>query len=231
MLRVSNSTISAVSAVVLACGASSVSAATLTFDSWLTTTDNPVIDSDPTVVVDDAATANNLTFTVSIPFANAELSGVWLDLDTAATFSVGDFTSLTTGVTIDSVQFNVNDLGNGINLSGDAAGGSSAGVFFVGLRFDDGENGGAGRQIELPLTFAVNDQSGTLGLGDVERVGLRFQSVGTLGVDGLGGGSEKLVSAPLGDSGTVIPLPAAGWLLLAGIGGLAAMARRKKAAA
>ena len=32
-----------------------------------------------------------------------------------------------------------------------------------------------------------------------------------------------------GDPGTVVPLPAAGWLLLGGIGGLAALRRRKKA--
>jgi hypothetical protein len=50
--------------------------------------------------------------------------------------------------------------------------------------------------------------------------GVRFQSVAENG--GFGGSTSF--------EGSAIPLPAAGWMLLAGIGGLAAMRRRKKAA-
>ena len=38
---------------------------------------------------------------------------------------------------------------------------------------------------------------------------------------------EEITTQP--PSGNVIPLPAVGWLLLGGLGGLAAMTRRKKA--
>jgi hypothetical protein len=61
---------------------------------------------------------------------------------------------------------------------------------------------------------------------------MRFQQVegGT-----NNGASEKLSNPDVTTGGGaglgVVPLPAAGWLLLAGVGGLAAMARRRKAAA
>ena len=43
------------------------------------------------------------------------------------------------------------------------------------------------------------------------------------------GGKLSHITTTTGDPGTVIPLPAAGWLLLGGLGGLAALRRRKKA--
>ena len=203
--------------VALGIGATGASAASITFDTWETTSDNPVIDTAPTVVVDDAANANKLTFSISIPNANGQLSGVWLDFVSELSFIIDDVDSLTDGVSITRFESPADsDLGNGINLNG-----TSSGEFYLGFGFDDGDGG---RQVGLPLSFTLDDKGGTLGLDDLERIGLRFQSVGTLGQDGLGGGSEKLVGGV-----PVVPLPAAGWLLIAGLGGLAALRRRKQA--
>jgi hypothetical protein len=78
------------------------------------------------------------------------------------------------------------------------------------------------------------------GIGEDEFLGVRFFGsyatvlsalrdsslrVGVKAQDFVGPGSESLVNRP-----APIPLPAAGWLLLAGIGGLAASRRMKKAA-
>ncbi|WP_278027344.1 VPLPA-CTERM sorting domain-containing protein [Roseicyclus salinarum] len=52
---------------------------------------------------------------------------------------------------------------------------------------------------------------------------MRFQSVNA------GEGSDKLSGPDVSQPGAPVPLPAAGWMLIAGIGGLVAMKRRKAA--
>ncbi len=213
--------IASASAVVLGISALGASAATLTFDTWQTTSDNLVIDTAPTVTVDDAATADALTFTVSLPNANGELSGIWLDFFSAFSFAESSITILTSGISLERFESPADsDLGNGINLNGT----TSANSFYLGFGFNDGESGGAGRQVGLPLSFALDDQGGSIELADLSRIGLRFQSVGTLGQDGLGEGSEKLVGL------NPVPLPAAGWLLMMALGGLGVASRRHRKA-
>lgn len=91
-----------------------------------------------------------------------------------------------------------------------------------GLGQDDGITsvvftfGGA---LEAAMAAAFEDgfESGALALG------LRFKAV-----NGTGAGSDKLLYTGSTDM-PAVPLPAAGWMLIAGLGGLAAMKRRKGA--
>ncbi|MEO0878627.1 MAG: VPLPA-CTERM sorting domain-containing protein [Pseudomonadota bacterium] len=203
--------------------ASPAMAASISFENFATTTDNPVIDTAPIVTVDDD-TAGVLTFTVSIPNANGLLSGIFIDFANGATVSASNLMSLTTGVDIVDFDTMTNDIGNGRNLNGNfgAPIGGMSGDFDFGFGFDDGDNGGAGRQIDLPFSFTLDDL-GALTLASIERIGLRFQSVGELGLDGLGDGSEKLVSFT---ADGVVPLPAAVWFLISGVIGLGFARRR-----
>jgi hypothetical protein len=67
------------------------------------------------------------------------------------------------------------------------------------------------------------------GTFDTEAAGLTAGKGGDCPADGNVPGISHLTIYTGGEPPSVIPLPAAGWLLLAGVGGLAAM-RRKKAA-
>ena len=212
-------------------GTTRAEAASLTFDSWVTTTDNPVIDTAPSITVDDTSNANALTFNVTIPNANGELSGIWLDFGGGFTWASTDLMSLTGGVSIDdfttALGADSNDIGNGRNLSGGFGppinGGS--GTFDFGFGFDDGDSGGNARRIALPFSFKLDDQAGAVELADIARIGLRFQSVGTQGQNGLGDGSEKLIGFP--PDVTTVPLPAGLPLLIAGLGVMAVLRARK----
>lgn len=73
-------------------------------------------------------------------------------------------------------------------------------------------DGDSGLADVLTALFLGGDQSGSL------RVGIHVQGFES-------GGSESYVN-----SVNVVPLPAAGWLLIAGLGGLAAYGRKKRAA-
>jgi len=198
-------------------------ASSLTIDSFATNTDNPVIDTAPSVLITQTG-GNNLSFSVSTPNANGLLSAVFIDVAGNPSFAAMDLSTQTAGVSIEDFEEDTNSIGNGnarsLNGNFDFGGAPQAsGNFDIGFGFDDGDNGGGGRQIDLPFEFTL---SGVL-LGDIERIGLRFQSVGTLGSDGTGDGSERLIST------TVVPVPAAAWLFISGLAGLFGFKRYKAA--
>jgi hypothetical protein len=101
-------------------------------------------------------------------------------------------------------------VGGGVNLNG-----LTAELFDVGFRF--AQTG----IYPTALVFSVSDLGGTLTLDDWTRVGLRFQ---TVGADGEG--SDKLLSSTVGE----VPLPAALWLMGAGLAGLGFASGRKRRA-
>jgi len=183
--------------------------------SFATNTDNPVIDTAPSVVITDLG-ASTLKFSVSTPNANGLLSAIYIDVAGDPSFAASAVSSMTAGVSIVDFTEDTNAIGNGRDLGGNFTFGGMAGLFDIGFGFDDGQNGGAGRQIVLPFEFTL---AGVM-LSDIERIGLRFQSVGTLGQDGLGGGSERLIGE--------VPLPAAAWLFLSGLAGLFGVKRLKR---
>ena len=219
------------------------SAATLTASNFAST--DP-INAEATVTINDN-TAGVLTFEISLANANGLLSGVWLDFSAGGPFVAGDVTSLDGSISI--IGFTLNDNGltgfpgsNAINLNGSftvPAGNpinGASGDFDFGFGFNGGTVVGDPQQVAVPYSFTVDDQSGALTLASFERIGLRFQSVGSVGSDGLGGNSQKLISYGPYDIGggtpppNPIPLPAAAWLLLSGIGGLGVMGWRKRRA-
>lgn len=211
----------------------SARAATLAFDQLFTTTDDPVIQTAPTISVNDD-TAGVLTFDILIQNANALISAVYIDLIGSPSVAFTDLASLTSGVDIVDFANDTNDIGNGRSLSGtfDTAPPGASGAFTFGFGFDDGDGGGAARQAELPFSFTL-DNLGSLSVFDVSRIGLRFQSVGTLGVDGLGGGSEKLIALSNFDSSpppppAPVPLPAALPMMVFGLASLGLVRFRRK---
>jgi hypothetical protein len=66
----------------------------------------------------------------------------------------------------------------------------------------------------------------TLALDSFTRVGIRAQGVGA-GPNGGTGSAKDIHDDPDFDTPATVPLPAAGWLMLAGLGGIAAFARRR----
>lgn len=95
----------------------------------------------------------------------------------------------------------------------------------------NGGNANAGLATGVSDTFSMSFSTGLLDAFDLEGAfysglmgentsAVRFQQVNA------GAGSDKLINPDVVSS--VVPLPAAGWMLLAGVGGLAAMRRRRK---
>ena len=129
-------------------------------------------------------------------------------------------------------------IGGDDNTGATPAGGASAGLFEgLVLRFSSA--------VTLSdLVFRDADHvvinSGLIAVGDATAEQPGDLTVWDIGGDFFDYGSTQWVFAAIGGEGiefyidgvtaTTVPLPAAGWLLIGGLGGLAAMKRRKKAA-
>lgn len=103
------------------------------------------------------------------------------------------------------------------NVFGDfatVAGGDSVFNYFYAV---DGDLGAGG---------SINDFFGFLGLNVASNIIGAFDNGGSVGY--FTAGSAVPPGGP-GPNTPAVPLPAAGWMLIAGLGGLAAMGRRKRA--
>jgi hypothetical protein len=219
-------------AVSLLAGATGANAATLHFDNTTSVSSNnpftgasgslmlTFMDTGLSGIASVLASVTNTTGVGAAFGAGATTStmtGVGFDFLTGVTYVVNSFSG---GAIFDTLILNANarpfdtlDIAladnsnyNGGNANNGLTQGNSDAASFR-LSYSGYTNAAA-----LDAAFGSAFSAGTL------QASMRFQQVNA------GAGSDKLNYAP-----SVVPLPAAGWLLLAGIGGLFAARRRKTA--
>ena len=219
------------------CVAGAVGAATITFDTFASTNGDDKLS--PIVTVSDGAAPS--TFDVSVTQSGSSEGSLRLlafDLAMGSMFTVSGVTNATaTGSQVFAQQM------GGCSLNGN----NGRGTFCAGMSIPLGGNNNNLNGASLPafdedVVLAFNnkddvaqDASTTLtfslaftdmvSLSDFQAAGLRFQDANNAE------GSDKLIDNTPDRDGdmNVVPLPAAGWLLAAGIGGLGAVARRRRA--
>ena len=201
---------------------SAASAATITFGSFYS---NSSVEPTPSVTVADID--GGVSVAVSSSGITGKLSGLAFEVSDKDV-SFGDLTNLSTAIKVQGgngsnsgPQFREDDnaMGNiNFNSSGFDAYFSQIGSGTFDFIF---ELASQTTISTTPFTFDI----GGVSTGDFDLVGLRFQSItgGTVG-------SSKIVGVPnTPDQPTPVPVPAAGLLLIGGLGGLAAL-RRSRAA-
>jgi hypothetical protein len=204
-------------ATTFAAMSSVASAATLTFGptGWDYNEDGQV----PWVVSVNDDTANLWTVAVSIA------SGVGTDTGTILGFA---FDSVLTGLTSSSFAFVSSNTGGPIADRFENALTCGGGCNFNGATADPFDwiirLGGAGASDGLltSVSFTIATLEDLMP-DSFTRFGIRAQAVGP----GPNGGDDSAKDIFIVPPPATVPLPAAGWLMLAGLGGIAAFARRR----
>ena len=190
-------------------------AATVTFGSF---TSNDSQQLNPTVSITETAAG---MFDVSIGALPAGESG----------FVTGFFLGTTGDISCGSVTISAvgagacdddGELGGNANLNG-LLPGNDYSVFDFAIGYPQQGNANRLDSSEFP-TLAFSIAAAGTALSDFTAIGLRFQ--GVTFADGSEG-SDKLFDD---DPVAPVPLPAAGWMLLAGLGGLGVARRRRRRA-
>ena len=217
----------AAAAAVFMLGTVGAGAATITFGNY--TSSNGADKLNPLVTVSDDPAGSFLVTVSQIAPSDGHLNLIAFDLG-SATFASADVTNVTHDGSLLSFQSVCTNTGPNQVKSGNYCvggtvplGGNSNNLnpfdttaFDVVLAFF---NNNSIADLGSTLTFNLSDKGGTLTLDDFASVGLRYQSANNQA------GSDKLIGEPVNPA--PVPLPAAGLLLLGGIGALAAAARRK----
>ncbi|WP_299818651.1 VPLPA-CTERM sorting domain-containing protein [uncultured Jannaschia sp.] len=198
--------------------AGTASAATM---SYTTAETNPQV----RLVLDDAAEAGSVRFSLSAAQGFADFLGLGFDFAGSSVMQsmIGlvSFTSTSTKPNVPNVKLFGNNTGsqgtcgNGCNFNG--AGGTGDTVFDYIVRI--GEQGGGKNNV----ASVVFDIAG-VDLADFSNFAVRAQE--TSNGDSIKYGLNPDTPAP-----SPVPLPAAGLGLVTGLGALAALRRRKRAAA
>ncbi len=224
-------TLAAAGAAITIALATSASASVLTFGPGGTTY-NEDGQIPYTVRIDDN-TAGKFTVQVSTNAGSGDDTGdiLGFGFDTSLTgLSSFDLLSSSTGEGITGLYADASSCGSGCNFNGTSV---VADPFDYILRIGD-QGSSNGLLTDFAFTIAT-DQA--LTATSFTRVGFRTQSVG-LFPDGGNGSAKDVNGNPVFTPGTPggeepgaspVPLPAAAWMLLAGIGGLFGMARRRAA--
>lgn len=182
--------------------------------------------TDPTpkaqLTIDDAAVPNTLRFSLSTLMGTADYLGLGFNFDgllTQASLKLVSATRLDGTTITPALQLygngssQVSKCGEGCNFNGSG----SASLFDYIIRI--GSNGGNANNYVASVVF---DVATTAKLGDLSQFAFRAQSTSNPG------GSIKADLEP--QQPAPVPLPASAVLLMAGMGGLASLRRRKKAA-
>lgn len=176
------------------------------------------------VEIDDTTTAGAFHVMVSVDAGSAntgDIRGIGFDTSLSGV-SISNFMS-NTGDGIGTVSSGTN-LGGGLNFSG--GGGAVDNDFDV--LFEVGTSGAASG-LNTTLSFDVNYAgAAVLDLLTFSNFGIRTQTVGPAPTGG-DGSLKAFNSNPTIPPISAVPLPAAGWMLIAALGGLGVASRRKKA--
>lgn len=213
----------AAAGAILALGMSSVAATAATMTTLNTNTGSDPIEVDVTIE-NFGADLVELTFAINSTNTGniADIRGIFFDyvgFDETAGFSFGG----TNGGDIGTIDIgDALNLGGGVNLNG---GGTTA--FDIGA-----EAGTAGIGSDDFQTFSFTFGQSGLVLREAnflgQRMGVRATSTGP--VSSSRDGSSKVIGTVPDSAPPVVPLPAAGFLLLAGFGAFGAVRMKQRAA-
>lgn len=229
-------------ALALGLGAVNANAASLTIDTWV---DTSTPSSNPILTIDEDASAAN-TFNLSLEkgvSTSGSVIAIWFYLEyysdtdlTLSNLALDSGAAPTSGKAEGGGPPNSRpDLltildpsdPSGPYTVSNSSGPNTLDWSFAILFTKDDEITGSNN-----LTFDLADANNALVLDDFARVGLRIQEVAG---PGFSGKSDKLIGGPnytpppANPPAPPVPLPAAGWMLIAGLGGMAALRRRRKA--
>jgi hypothetical protein len=191
-------------------------ASQISYNTFVTTTDNAGATPNATIVVDDN-TAGLLSFAISTAGAvTGGLSGVGFIVNAnLAGMTASDIQN--ESAAIQDFGLNAVKLGGGANFEGTYTNSINGPLFGFLLRLNKVDTS------TTPFTFAIDDS--LFDLGDLGLAGLRFQNVAGPGITQ---DSAKMIGVPGVGTPPPVPLPAAGWLLIAGIGALAAARKARR---
>ncbi len=209
-------------AAIVAMGSTATANVTFGPSGWVDEGGNTI--ADPAFIASINDIAGGVSFSTTLSPESTQLGDILLIGLKGFAFTADMFPALGTAVSNTADTITAICVGVVSDCGGPTPGGGFTGGLFQNFAFDAVIKIGApGTASGFNTDISFNILAAGLTSLDFTHVGLRLHGVGVPPDDE---GSLKIIN----DKPSVIPLPAAGWMLLMGIGGLAAARRMKKAA-